>query len=398
MSGLNNETSEGAVGDNRVTTNGAEVPGFEPGNIATAEAFERKLDELLRRENLQDLSEENKQGIKALLKLQRAMGGNQFQNGGNDERLLIAGMHRPPMYSPTTMTIRQFLCGYEAFVRGLGLAESAIIRAFVTYLPPKLQERIGEAVNLVTSSWAAYKKGVRKILEDSSRYNELKARFDILKISQKVGESVHEFGERLRDLGNIGFPNKDPNARSHRESVLKDALVAGILNDEVCLQLIRCMNRMNFDELLVEAVTLESSHQARNTIRRMDDAVEVSVRRTEKCWGDSYPAVAGNVPSGPSVSWQFERDDSIRAAPDYQYQGERSCWFCGRMGHLKRDCWDYRDSREYNSAGQGRFGSSNDCPGNQNSWSSNRNDRDWSDFDDYPDNFAPGASRNQGRN
>ena len=104
MSGLNNETSEVAVGDNRVTTNGAEVPGFEPGSIATAEAFERKLDEFLRQENLQDLPEENKQGIKALLKLQRAVGGNSVQ----DARLLTAGMNEPLVYSPTTMTIRWY--------------------------------------------------------------------------------------------------------------------------------------------------------------------------------------------------------------------------------------------------------------------------------------------------
>eukprot|EP00116_Pleurobrachia_bachei_P006211 sb/3466473/ len=337
MSGVNNATNTEVSGDG-LASNGAVNPRIEPGlglgNFADAveaaeAAFERKLEELLRKENLQDLPEENKQGIKSLLKLQRSLGGNHQL----DTRLLTAAMRQPVMYSPAQMTIRQFLCGYEAFVNVLGLSEAAIIGGFVTYLPPKMQERIVES-DLDTSSWASYKEGARKILEDSSRYNALKARFDIRNTSQKAGESVYEFGERLRDLGNIGFPNTDPTARSSRDSVMKDALAAGIINDEVSIQLIRNINDMSFNRLLEEAITLEISHQARNTIRRRDVAVEVPVLRTEFSQANR---------SGPSR--QFEEHTPNRS--DYQYQtnmyddDRTPRWVCS-------DCWE-QNSREFNS-------------------------------------------------
>ena len=275
---------------------GAEVPGSEPRG-STDPIINRQdseFDDLLRRENLETLPEENKLAVKALLKMQRAMAVKDVREE-KEVRLITAGMRKPPVFSPKTMTLRQFVCGYEAYTEAMGLSESAIIGGFITYLDPPSQERLSNVDNLDRSSWKAYKIGVLKILEDSSKYNELSARFHIRNIKQLVGESVHQFGERLRDLGNIGFPQHDSQSR---EAALKDALAAGIRNDEIGIQLIRVIATRTFDELLEDAITLAISHEARSKIRVKEDAVEVSVLRAGWDNNQDMRNGAANIPQG----------------------------------------------------------------------------------------------------
>lgn len=234
---------------------------------------DHRLEELLAREGLQDLPEDNKKAIKTLMRMQHT-----YLAAERQVKVTATGLKKPSSYSPSTMTVRQFMCGYEAYVRAGDLSDSQAVKGLVTYLDPKSQERIAQAANLDKSSWENYKKGVLKILEDSSKYNALNARFDIRNAKQEAGETVHSFGERLRDLGIIGFP--DATTMTTRDAALKDALAAGISLDEVAIQLIRNINKMNFDELLEHAITLETSHQARKTIRVQEDSSEIPVLRT----------------------------------------------------------------------------------------------------------------------
>eukprot|EP00116_Pleurobrachia_bachei_P013979 sb/3474241/ len=109
---------------------------------------------------------------------------------------------------------------------------------------------------------------------------------------------------------------------------------------------------MTFNELLKEAVTLEISHQARETIRIREENVQIAVLRTEA-----------------------NRNDE-------------NCWHCGEWGHVRRDCWQCElaqrdDSRGYNDP-------------NTYQERERPNDRYYDRYD-YEDDYAPRAHGSQQR-
>lgn len=317
--------THGVIRDPSDVTNGAELPGFEPAVLAEGE-----LDAMLEREGLSGLPEENKKAIKVLLRIQRAMRTTDAKKE-MQSRIVATGMKKPTAFTPATMSVRQFICGYEAYVNVIGFNEATTIEGFVTYLDPKSQERVLQSTDLDKSSWKAYKKDVLNLLEDSSKYSELNARFNIRNIKQKVGETVHEFGQRLRDQGNIGFPGSDDHTIIWREAVLKDALAAGIAKDEVGIQIIRRISSMTFNELLREAVTLDISYQAREQIRsRSADIVEnvgIAVLRTQ------------TEAEGPRHQQYIDN------------RNDDSCLQCGEWGHLRRDCWQFESAQRNENRG-----------------------------------------------
>eukprot|EP00116_Pleurobrachia_bachei_P000409 sb/3460671/ len=337
--------------------------------------------------------------------MQRAMAVKDVRSE-KEVRLITAGLKKPATFTPSTMTIRQFIFVYEAYVEAMGMTETAAIKGFISFLDAKSVERLTHAVgSLDKSSWDAYKQSVCSILEDSSKYNTLSARFNLRNIKQKVGETVHEFGERLRDLGNIGFPEIDAPSVASREAALKDALAAGITNDDIGIKLITSIADKTFDEMLKTAITLDISHQARSTIRAREDNVEVSVLRAEWNREEENPRQFNRPRNDYRGAQENEHHQSRdRFAPVRQHDRQRNrpqnnqtnleCWFCGKRGHLKRDC---RALQRY-TRGSGATTANSTRRDYRSQGHDDRFTRPSPrtlGFDQYPDNFAPGSSRHR---
>ena len=123
--------------------------------------------------------------------------------------------------------------------------------------------------------WNSFKDDVIRAL--SSPREAVQARFELKKATQRADETVAQFGERLRDLGRLGYRSDNQAAM---ESALIDALSGGILRDEISIVLIGNADD-TFARNLEVAVKLDCAYRARSTLKEGDD-ITVSVLKNER--------------------------------------------------------------------------------------------------------------------
>lgn len=215
------------------------------------------------------LPEERKAAIIALIETQKSAGSQvnlEKPIAQIEDDWLLARTVRPlSRFDPNSVTIRRFVMMYETYTAALGLPERQKIDSFITYLDGKLQERLLNTTSLNSDSWEDYKNSLIKFLEDHSRRNAVTARFQIKRAKQKVTETVFEFADRLQELSMIGYPaSSELNNHVIKENVLKDALASGVRDDDIAIELMVMIETSTYDQLLQEAVKLESSISTRS--------------------------------------------------------------------------------------------------------------------------------------
>ena len=192
---------------------------------------------------------------------------NMFSSGK-----FMAG-RKPSPFEPATMDIRNYIRGFELYKNAAALSDKDSIFAFLTYLDLDCQGKMERRSKTGSETWSDFKAAAVEILDGPSTQSPLDARLSLKGAKQRAGESVQDFGERIRKLGETGFPEDGPA----REANMRDALVAGVLKDEIGVVLIREMkNRSSFDELLREAKSLERSYKSRQVMCGMSENLEVS--------------------------------------------------------------------------------------------------------------------------
>eukprot|EP00116_Pleurobrachia_bachei_P004703 sb/3464965/ len=216
---------------------------------------------------------------------------------------------KPDIFDPTTTAISDFVEQYESYIQILGLTGPTAVKVFLTYLNSTFQNQVREAGLGDYDDWTDFKERVIPLLQSLSKESKLIARLKLQKAKQEPGESIMDFGEKLRKLGKSGYPARGEKAL--REAALHQALCMGVLRDEIGVQLLHEATRdVTFTELLQFAAQREIAYTARGEAR--DEAVSVSVLSAETL--STAPITRGNGPRN------------------------RQCWGCGQYGHPLRYC------------------------------------------------------------
>ena len=133
-----------------------------------------------------------------------------------DFRAGVAGTRRPEVFDPAKTSITAYFECFEPFRRVVGLKDANAVQSFQTYLDSKSLAIVQALDSATEDDWNAFKDEVIRAL--SSPREAIQARFELKKATQRVDETVAQFGERLRELGRLGY-------RSDNQAALKSALI-----------------------------------------------------------------------------------------------------------------------------------------------------------------------------
>eukprot|EP00116_Pleurobrachia_bachei_P005291 sb/3465553/ len=249
---------------------------------------------------------------------------------------MMAG-RKPQPFDPATMDIRTYIRGFELYKRAANLSDEESIYAFMTYLDIDCQGRLERRYESDTETWAQFKEAAMEILDGPYTQSPLDARLALKGAKQRAGESVQDFGERIRRLGEIGFSAEI----EAREANMRDALVSGVLLDQIGVHLIQVMTRMTYDELLQEAKRLERSYKSRQVLNGGTSNIEVTAMpaRVLAATSSMPPNQISDFGDAPGLSPTTHRADNMNQTSQNQGGSSRpGCWYCGITGHIRREC------------------------------------------------------------
>ena len=228
---------------------------------------------------------------------------------------MMAG-RKPQPFDPATMDIRTYIRGFELYKRAANLSDEEAIYAFMTYLDIDCQGRLERRYESESETWTQFKEAAMEILDGPYTQSPLDARLALKGAKQRAGETVQDFGERIRRLGEIGFSAEI----EAREANMRDALVAGVLLDQIGVHLIQVMTRMTYDELLQEAKRLERSYKSRQIMNSESFNIEVSAMPARvfdvSAAGDIIPQNQSNFPDQFGTTLDPE---ALMQEPAYNY-------------------------------------------------------------------------------
>jgi hypothetical protein len=207
-------------------------------------------------------------------------------------------------------------------------------------------------------------KALKERFEPSSRKTRYQAELQVRK--KKSGESWADLAEDLRLLADKAYPDLEDNAR---ERLALNAYLSQIENPHVAFG-VKQKTPANLDAAVTATLELESYWSPRMmTVAGVELDSEATPRETASCGAVSQkPSSVSNEEVASMVEKLMEKIDRLETKQHQQEQGWRSggqdkpngadanwpprrrdtrtCWSCGKTGHIARQCRSRRSHPE----------------------------------------------------
>ena len=161
---------------------------------------------------------------------------------------------------------------------------------------------------------------------------------------QRAGESLPELGQAIRRLANLAYPTATAEIR---ETLSKDQFVDALVDSEMRIR-IKQARPKNLNDAIQLAVELEAYNRAekRNYARptttepvdgKTASALEDLCAKLESLQNEMRELKAQRKESSPQAR-QKESNQTSGA--------QKTCYFCRKPGHLRKDCRAYKAQRQ----------------------------------------------------
>ena len=283
---------------------------------------------------------------------------------------------KPERFNPAHSTFSDWLLGWESYVTLLQLPKEKYFGILKTFLGTETLKLI-RSRQFLTEEESEWDKTVRPTLMtllDSDKVVDKEAlKSNFLKIAQQQGEDIANFGTRVKRSYLEAY------GATANEDLLKTVFQNGLRDRNLVLHLSMWQldvtdTPKTFAETLKRAQQVESamglnaSSENHSTNEQTHDILAVNRNRAEPSRTRAeFPAEPHNFEprhhqQAPgytnyrNTNPQQVRGGNVRQSepPRYnRYQETRTCFYCNRVGHIKRDCrTKQRDSNQNRNQNQ----------------------------------------------
>lgn len=179
------------------------------------------------------------------------------------------------------------------------------------------------------------------------------ALYDLQKLKQKSGESLQMYVERVLTLGGRAYPeteSKDASIQAMAQRLLAFHFIAGLYSETIrrAVDKARCSTLEEAAKIAKVEFKVESRASWRtrkNGRTNEEEEMDISVvKRPPPCAICGKRGHAAVDCFHRSKVMAVESDLNLRTQAKVSRQGQRYnkqivCWFCGKAGHIQRNCW-----------------------------------------------------------
>ena len=233
-------------------------------------------------------------------------------------RSTVAGSRKPEAFNPAVETLAQYLKRWKPFSKAIGLSDTSSIITLVTYLDTETQKTIEDKKLDSLQNWSKFEKQLLIAVEaPASRY---KSRQMLLATQQEIGESTDTFIKRLREkAAEVHGTRLTPELNE----IAKDFLIKGLRDRGLRKDVIK-NSKWSFDEAIEYVRDMAATDKVLD-LKKSSTDVEVNIMQVKK--------------ESPLAKQRTDRNWT-----------DKRCYFCGIIGHIKKDCRRRRGTHPSNSA------------------------------------------------
>ena len=200
----------------------------------------------------------------------------------------------------------------------MGLSDTSSIITLVTYLDTETQKTIEDKKLDSLQNWSDFEKQLLIAVEaPASRY---KSRQMLFATQQEIGESTDTFIKRLREkVTEVHGTRLTPEL----DEIAKDFLIKGLRDRDLRKDIIK-NSKWSFDEAIEYVRDMAATDEVLD-LKKSSTDVKVNIMQVKK--------------ESPQAKKRTDRNWT-----------DKRCYFCGIIGHIKRDCRRRKGTHPSNSA------------------------------------------------
>lgn len=259
-----------------------------------------------------------------------------------------------PQWNPNEETLTAFLDGLESQFNNQNITDG---QKRVSYLIDALPLIIRNALKIGSDQQQIDLKDYHQIIDDIKQQLLPQAkppkskwwhRAQLHQRRQKSKESIQEYKDALLALAT------NCHLHYHQDITLTMAFISGLRSKSIRKRLLGYQEELNFSKATDYAVELEAQKTTDNTDQNNDNSVTIAGDN-----GDSNPNHDTDVkPNNDSQQEQHHNRNTKSKKACYRCSSYSHvvancsykrlyCHWCGRKGHIERECYDKQDYYDY---------------------------------------------------